>query len=72
MDIDKHAVGIYKDDRLVGHARLRISRIISYFLQQSETNELKVAVNEKRRREFGLADLDKYCTRTESKRTVKY
>ena len=44
---------------------------ISHFLQESETNEVKVAVNGKRRRELGLVVPGKYCARTESKRTVK-
>ena len=71
MDIDKHDVGIYKEDRLVGHVPTELSRIISCFLQESGTNEVKVAVNSKRRRELGLVVPDKYCARTESKRTVK-
>ena len=49
LDIDKHAVDIYKEDRLVGHVPIELSRIISYFLQESETNEVKVAVSAKRR-----------------------
>ena len=71
LDIDKHAVGIYKEDRLVGYVVIELSRIISYFLQESETNEVKVAVNGKRRRELGLVVPGKYCARTKSKRTVK-
>ena len=71
LDIDKHVVGIYKEDRLVGYVPIELSRFISYFLQESETNEVKVAVNGKRRREFGLLVPGKYCARTESKRTVK-
>ena len=52
LDIDKHAVGIYKEDGLVGHVPIELSRIISYFLEDSETNEVKVAVNGKRTREL--------------------
>ena len=71
LDMDKHAMGIYKEDMLVGHVPIDLSRIISYFLQEIETNELKVAVNDKRRPELGLVVPGKYCARTESKRTVK-
>ena len=46
-------------------------RIILYFLQESETNEVKVAVNGKRRWELGLVVPGMYCGRTKSKRTVK-
>ena len=37
--LDKHAVGIYKEVGFVGHVWIERSRIISYFLQESETNE---------------------------------
>ena len=71
LDINKHAVGIYKEERLVGHVQIELSRIISCFLEESETNEMKVAVNGKRRQELDLVFPGKYCARTESKRTVK-
>ena len=48
LDIDKHVMG------LVGHVPIELSRIISYFLQESETNKVEVAVNGKRRRELDL------------------
>ena len=64
-------MGIYKEDRLIEHVPIELSRIISYFLQESETNEVKVAVNGKRSRELVLLVPGKYCARTESKRTVK-
>ena len=57
---------------LVGHVPIELSRIISYFLQDSETNEVKVAVNGKRIQEHGLVVPDKYYPRTESKQAVKY
>ena len=49
LDIDKHAVDICKEDRLVGHVPIELSPAILYFLQESETSEVKVAVNGKRR-----------------------
>ena len=55
LNIDKHVVGIYKGDSLVRHVPIELSRIISYFLQESETNKVEVAVNGKRRRELDLA-----------------
>ena len=64
-------MGIYKEDRLVGHVPIELSRIISYFLQESETKEVKVAVNGKGRGELGLVVPGKYCARTESNWTVK-
>ena len=66
LDIDKHVMG------LVGHVPIELSRIISYFLQDSETNKVKVAVNGKRIQEHGLVVPDKYYPRTESKQAVKY
>ena len=66
LDINEHAVG-----RLVCHNLTEVSRIVSYFLQESETNEVRVAVTGKRRRKLGFVVAGKYCTRTESKRTVK-
>ena len=66
LDINEHAVG-----RLVCHNITEFSRIVSYFLQESETNEVRVAVNGKRRRKLGFVVAGKYCARTESKRTVK-
>ena len=39
LDINKHVVCIYKEVGLVGHVPIERSRIISYFLQESETNE---------------------------------
>ena len=53
--------------RIVGHAPIVLSQIISYFLQESETKE----VNGKKRRELGLVAPSKYCGRTESKQMVK-
>ena len=47
-------MSIYKEDRLLGHVPIELSQIISYSLQESETNEVKLAVNGKRRQELGL------------------
>ena len=60
LNIDKHVVSKYKEDRLVRHVPIELSRFISYFLQDSETNEVKVAVNGKRKRELGLVFPGKY------------
>ena len=68
MDIDKPASGIlYKEDGLVGHVPIELSLIISYFLQDSETNEVKIAVSRKRRQELGLI----VPSRTENKQMIK-
>ena len=45
LDIDKHVVGIFKEDRLVEHVPIELSQLISYFLQESETNKVEVVVN---------------------------
>ena len=45
--IDNHVVGIYKKNMLVGHVPVELSRIL-YFLQESETKKVKVAVNGRR------------------------
>ena len=50
---------------------MELSLIISYFLQESETNEVKIAVSRKRRQELGLIVPRKYCTRTENKQMIK-
>ena len=71
LDIDRHAVGIYKKDRLVGNLPVELSRIILYFLQESETNEVKVVVNGKRRQGLTMVVSSKYCARTEGKPTAK-
>ena len=71
LGIDKHTVGIYKENKLVGHASKELSRINLYFLQESGTNEVKVTVNRKRRQELGLVVPSKYYARTESKQKVK-
>ena len=68
LDIDKHSVG---EDSLLPYVPIELSQIISYFLQESETNEVKGAVNGKRKLEFGLVVPGKYFARTESKQTVK-
>ena len=49
LDIHKHAVGTCTDDSLVGHVPIELSRIISYLLQESETSEVKVTMNGKRK-----------------------
>ena len=46
--------------------------LILHFLEESETNEVKVAVNGKRRRELSLAVPDKYCARTEINEWYKF
>ena len=40
LEFDKHAVGVFKEDILVGHVPVEVSRIISYFLQANGTNEV--------------------------------
>ena len=70
LDIDKHVVGIFKEDRLVEHVPIELSQIISYFLQESETNKVEVVVNWKIR-QLGLVVPSKYYARTETKWTVK-
>ena len=71
MEFDKHAVGVFKEDILVGQVPIEVSRIISYFLQANETDEVKVEVIGKRKHEIGLIVPGKYYARTETKRTAQ-
>ena len=71
LQFDKHAVGVFKDDVLVGHVPIEVSRIISYFLQTNETNTVQVEVTGKRKRELGLIVPGKYHARTENERIAK-
>ena len=64
-------MGLYKEDRLAGHVTIELSEIIAYFLQESETNKVKVTVNGRRRQELCLVVPRKYCAGSESKRMVK-
>ena len=54
LDVDKHAVGLCNKSRLMEHVPIELSQIITYFLQENETNDKTVAVNGKRRRELSL------------------
>ena len=71
LEFDKHAIGVFKEDILVGHIPIEVSRIISYFLQANETDEAKVEVTGKRKREIGLIVPGKYYARTKTKRTAQ-
>ena len=71
LEFDKHAVGVFKEVILVGHVPVEVSRITSYFLQANGTNEVKVEVTGKRKREIGLIVPGKYYARTETKRIAK-
>ena len=52
---DKHSVGVFKrDETLVGHVPIEISRIIDYFMQNNEKNFLSATVVGSRKREIGL------------------
>ena len=64
-------MGLYKEDRLAGHVTIELSEIIAYFLQESETNKVKVTVSGRRRQELCLVVPSKYCAGSESKRMVK-
>ena len=48
-----------------------IAFLISYFFQANGTNEVKVEVSGKRKREIGLIVPGKYYVRTETKRIAK-
>ena len=52
QEFDKHTVRVYKNELLVGHVPIELSRLISYFLQGTETNEVKVQMPGKRKREI--------------------
>ena len=52
---DKHLVGVFKrDETLVDHVPIEISRIIDYFMQNNEKNFVSATVVGLRKREIGL------------------
>ena len=51
----KHLVGVFKrDETLVDHVPIEISRIIDYFMQNNEKNFISATVVGPRKREIGL------------------
>ena len=42
LELDKHAVGVYKNELLVGHVPIELSRLIFQFLECAETNVVNV------------------------------
>ena len=53
-DYDKHALGIYADETLVGHVLIELSSLLHFFLEADEQNHLICQVIGKRKREVGL------------------
>ena len=58
---DKHSVRVFKrDETLVGHIPIEVSRIIDYIMQNNEKNFVSAMVVGPRRREIGLIVLAKF------------
>ena len=53
-EYDKYAVGLYKEDLLVGHIPIEISSLCFHFIQQDPDNKIKAVITGKRQREVGL------------------
>ena len=69
LELDKHAAGVYKNEPLVGHVPIELSRLIFQFLKLlisiAETNGVNVEVSGKRKREISLVVPGKYVARSE-------
>ena len=56
---DENAIGVYKtktedDDILVGHVPIELLKLMKYYLEANESNNLLATVTGKRKREVGL------------------
>ena len=70
-EYDKHAVGFYKNDILVGHIPIEISSLCYHFINQDPGNKIKAKTTGKRHREIGLVVPAKFIFTTENKRYSK-
>ena len=70
-EYDKHAVGFYKNDILVGHIPIEISSLCYHFINQDPGNKIKAKTTGKRHREIGLVVPAKFIFTTDNKRYSK-
>ena len=67
----KHLVGVFKrDETLVDHVPIEISRIIDYFMQNNEKNFISATVVGPRKREIGLVVPAKFSAYAADRRVV--
>ena len=67
----KYAIGLYKEDKLVEHIPIEISRLSYHFLNESSENRIQGVVIGKRTREVGLVVPMEYTAATIDKVTAK-
>lgn len=60
-DYDKYAVGVYKENLLVGHIPIEISSLCFHFLNHKVENKIKAFITGKGHREIGLVVLQSSC-----------
>ena len=70
-DYDKHALGIYADETLVGHVPIELSSLLHFFLEADEQNRLICQVIGKRKREVGLVVPAKFFAFSKNKRLAE-
>ena len=57
---DEFSIGVYKDEKLVGHIPSEISELLTHFIENSTTSKLTAFPTGKRKREFGLVACAKF------------
>ena len=67
-EFDKHAVGLYKKEILVGHIPIEMSSFCFDFINQDPGNKIKALATGKRQREIGLVVPAKSIFMTNNKR----
>ena len=70
-DYDKHALGIYADETLVGHVPIELSSLLHFFLEADEQNRLICQVIGKRKRQVGLVVPAKFLAFSKTKRSAE-
>ena len=68
---DEYAVGIYKNDSLVGHVPIELSSLINFFLKTDCGNNGHATLSGKIKREVGLVVPASFSARTKNKKNAK-
>ena len=69
---DVHALGVFRDEKMVGHMPIELSKSMDYFLQQSAENCIHVEVTGKRKREIELIVQGRYIAYMKDLRTAEF
>ena len=70
-DYEKHALGIYADETLVGHVPIELSSLLHFFLEADEQNRLICQVIGKRKRKVGLVIPAKFFAFSKKNRSAE-